>query len=147
MDTIHWRNTGFTLIELMIVVAIIGILASFAIQTYQNYTARAQVAEALQLTKALRPTVAEQYSVLGTFTGIDSGTRGIPTATSISGTYTEKISVKDGIITATMRTSGVSQPLQGIQVQLSPLPAGGAIMWKCRTSNTEQQYLLPSNCR
>lgn len=63
-------ESGFTLIELMIVVAIIGILAAVAIPSYQDYTARAQVTEASTLTSAYKTALAEYYSNTGDFTGL-----------------------------------------------------------------------------
>ncbi|MEP4371317.1 MAG: pilin, partial [Alloalcanivorax venustensis] len=76
---------GFTLIELMIVVAIIGILAAVAIPAYQDYTARAQVTEAMNLMGGLKTTVTEIYTTEGSFADADSGSSGIPAATDVTG--------------------------------------------------------------
>ena len=77
---------GFTLIELMIVVAIIGILAAIAIPAYQDYIARSQASEAVNLTSGLKATVADIYANQGVFTNADTGSQGIPAAASITGT-------------------------------------------------------------
>ena len=75
---------GFTLIELMIVVAIIGILAAVALPAYQDYTARAQVTEAFNLAGGLKIQVADVYADQGALTGIASGADGIPAATDVT---------------------------------------------------------------
>ncbi|WP_440998175.1 pilin [Arhodomonas sp. SL1] len=137
---------GFTLIELMIVVAIIGILAAIAIPAYQDYVARSQVTEGLNLASGQKTTVTEFYNTEGTFTGADSGSAGIPTATDVSGEYVEKVAVSSGVITATFNSSGVSAPLQGNSVSLSPVTNVGSVEWTCKSSNIDAEY-LPQRCR
>ena len=89
---------GFTLIELMIVIAIIGILAAIAIPAYQDYVIRSQVTEGLNLAGDLKAAVAETYAQTGSFTGITTASLGID-ATYKTGKYVEQIDVADGAIT------------------------------------------------
>ena len=81
------RQSGFTLIELMIVVAIIGILAAIALPAYQDYTARSQVSEAMSLASGLKIQVADIYADEGALTNADSGVGGIPAAADVTGKY------------------------------------------------------------
>ncbi|MFC3902965.1 type IV pilus assembly protein PilA [Acinetobacter marinus] len=135
---------GFTLIELMIVVAIIGILAAIAIPAYQDYIARSQMTEAMSLSSGLKTNVTETYGQIGTFTGIDSGSNGIPASADIKGSYVDNVAVDDGVITATMESSGVSKGIQGSTLTLTPTDATGSVTWAC-TSNALQKY-LPKSC-
>lgn len=138
---------GFTLIELMIVVAIIGILAAIAIPAYQDYTARAQVSEALNLANGLKSTIGDVYATRGTLTGINSGSVGIPLAASVAGKYVNDIEVVDGLITATMKAAGLaSQPIGSKTVLISPLPSTGSIKWTCKAGTLSIKY-LPTACR
>ncbi|MGD8378107.1 MAG: pilin [Gammaproteobacteria bacterium] len=141
------RQDGFTLIELMIVVAIIGILAAIAIPAYQDYTARAQMSEGLQLAEGLKAAIVEQWSNTGTFTGISSGSGNLPSAGSVTGSYVAKVEVTNGVIVATMKGAGVAKAIQGQTLTLTPTAATGKqdIEWVCTTSAPPQT--VPSECR
>ena len=88
---------GFTLIELMIVVAIIGILASIAIPSYQDYTIRAQVAEALSLVGELKPSIRDFYKERGVFPA-NNEQAGVPAPEELIGEYITDITVADGAL-------------------------------------------------
>lgn len=137
---------GFTLIELMIVVAIIGILAAIALPAYQDYTARSQMSEAMTLASGAKGSVTEFYSDRGDWpTGNESA--GLADATDITGKYVDEVEVSDGVITATMKTSGVAAGISGAELILSPITHSGSIEWKCkRDSGTEAKY-YPAACR
>lgn len=141
------KQQGFTLIELMIVVAIIGILAAIAIPAYQDYIARSQVSEALNLAGGQKTTVAELYTQQGVLTNADSGSNGIPLATSIAGTYVSQVAVADGVITATFKPAGsVAGGLEGNTIVLTPdTSSGGSIVWNCSSSIDASK--LPASCR
>jgi type IV pilus assembly protein PilA len=139
---------GFTLIELMIVVAIIAILASIAITVYTNSTGKAQLSEAFTLTDGLKTNVAEYYTQTGSCPA--PGANGLPASTSYSGKYVNSINITTGgagcAITALMRSHTVAPRLQGKQITLTMAGSmSGAVSWQC-SSDADPIY-LPQTCQ
>ena len=132
---------GFTLIELMIVVAIIGILAAVAIPSYQDYTKRAHVSEGFGLAGAAKTSVSEYYSSEGTWP-TDNSTAGLATATSIAGNAVTSVTVAANVITILYNTK-VNSTAQN--VTLTAADTGGGITWGC--TGTVASKLRPANCR
>ncbi len=142
------NEQGFTLIELMIVVAIIAILAAIALPAYQDYVARSQVSEAMSLTSGAKTAVAEYYADKGAWPANNTQAGLATTPTSITGKYVRQVSVgTNGVITATMKAAGsVSSKVAGGTFILVPTDAGGSITWTCNTGDINDKY-LPSSCR
>jgi type IV pilus assembly protein PilA len=138
---------GFTLIELMIVVAIIAILAAIAIPAYQDYLVRTQVSEGAVLTDGAKTAVAEFYSNKGTYPTANASA-GLATDTSISGKYVTKVTVANGLITATFGNQANTAITTGSEntFVLSPITNAGSISWTCSKSTVKQKY-LPTSCR
>ncbi|HGH0087122.1 TPA: pilin [Neisseria meningitidis] len=152
---------GFTLIELMIVIAIVGILAAVALPAYQDYTARAQVSEAILLAEGQKSAVTEYYLNHGKWPG-DNSSAGVATSSDIKGKYVEKVEVKNGVITATMLSSGVNKEIQGKKLSLWAKRQDGSVKWFCGqpvtrdkakddvtadTADNINTKHLPSTCR
>ena len=135
---------GFTLIELMIVIAIIGILAVVALPAYQDYTARAQVSEALTLAEGQKSAVTEYRSDRGAWPTTNA-MAGV--ASSISGKYVASVEVgAEGIITATMKSSDVNNDIKGGTLILTPTDQNGSFTWTCTEGDIEPKF-RPSTCR
>ncbi|HGP0368679.1 TPA: pilin [Neisseria meningitidis] len=121
---------GFTLIELMIVIAIVGILAAVALPAYQDYTARAQVSEAILLAEGQKSAVTEYYLNHGKWPG-DNTSAGVASSSEIKGKYVQSVTVANGVITAQMASSGVNKEIQGKKLSLWAKRQDGSVKWFC----------------
>lgn len=144
---------GFTLIELMIVVAIIAILAAIAIPQYQNYLIRTQVSEGMNLADGAKTAVGEFYNNTGRWP-TNNKSAGLPTNIgSISGKYVTSVDVTSGSIQALFGGES-NKNLTGKYLTLSPFDLGGSISWNCKPTsgstknktNVADAY-LPTSCR
>lgn len=137
---------GFTLIELMIVVAIIGILAAVALPAYQDYTARAQMTEAFTLASGQKATMSEYYTDKGAWP-TDNSVAGAAAASDIKGKYVASVTIAGSAVTAKMKSSGVNVGIQSESLTLTGTAGStaGSFEWAC--SSTAKPKFLPASCR
>jgi type IV pilus assembly protein PilA len=140
-------NYGFTLIELMFVVAIIGILAAVGVPQYQNYVARSQVTEGFSLAGGIKTALAEYHNINSVFPTGPTGAHiaiGIEPAGNITGKYVTGVAVSnDGLGTITA-TFGSNSQHDGKILRLTPTATDGAVLFTCST-DIEESY-IPSDC-
>lgn len=134
---------GFTLIELMIVVAIIGILAAVAIPAYQDYIARAQVAEGAELLAGLKTGIAEEYGQTGLAPDVGSGNLAGAVST---GKYVSLIDNSGSAYKATFKAAGsVNAKIAGKYILMTYNTGNGQFAWDC--SNITETAVWPSSCK
>ena len=137
---------GFTLIELMIVVAIIGILAAIAIPAYLDYAIRSQVAHGINLAAGAKVAVAEYYQDQGAYPG-DNATAGLAAAPTITGKYVLQVEVTGaGLIQVTFGKD-VNVKILNAVMTITPTDNQGSLSWACTGDATLVEKWLPPACR
>ena len=144
------NQKGFTLIELMIVVAIIAILAAIAISQYQDYVIRSQVSEGSSLADGMKTAVAEFNNNYGRWAVGSNNSYGLALSNSVSGSYVESVRVSSGKITAgfsSLSPRKSNTAINDLILVFSPITHAGSIEWNCIRGTTVLNKHRPVVCR
>lgn len=136
---------GVSIIELMIVVAIIGILTMLAIPAYTDYIIRAQISAGLSLAGSARAAVTEYYQDQSLFP-IDNAQAGLGAPASITGKYVASVSVNGAVVSIQYGNDAHAQ-ITGQTITLTATDNAGSVSWACATGGIIQLNHLPSVCR
>ena len=141
----NFRNQeGFTLIELMIVIAIIGILAVIAIPAYKDYTVRAKMSEAIGFGASAKTSITEYYLSEGAWP-TNNALAGLDTAANLNSTYVTSVTVGTGG-EVSVRIQSTGTDLDGNDLVFSPGDYGGSVTWECGILPALYSY-VPATCR
>lgn len=142
---IHRNQRGFTLIELMIVVAVIGILASIAIPAYQDYTIRAQIAEGIVLSAGARAALQDHFNENGTWP-LNNVKAGLANLNDIRGKYVKSVKVKNNEVEI-MYGYDAHKIIFNKKITMTAQESFGVIRWVCASSGLIPERHLPQGCR
>jgi type IV pilus assembly protein PilA len=137
---------GFTLIELMIVVAIIGILAAIAIPMYLDYAIRTQVSHGINLASSAKAAVTEYYQDQGVYPA-DNATAGLAVAATITGKYVAQVEVVAGGLIEVTFGNDVNAKILNAKMTMTPTDNDGSVSWECTGDATLVDKWLPPACR
>lgn len=138
------RQKGFTLIELMIIVAIIAILAAIAIPAYNDFTARSKVSEGMSLASTAQLAIVEYFVTTGVWPE-NNIAAGLNEPSDISGEYVASVTVNENSI-AVLFKSDAGEGLADNSIILEAVDSRGAVTWNCSSPDISAQF-LPQNCR
>ena len=143
-SVLRTAQKGFTLSELMIVVAIIGILAAVALPAYQDYTKRAKMVEVVNFMASAKTGVAEAFGNQNALAGIDNSKAGMAAAADVKSARVASVTVTDGVITAVVQAIDAACDTKNIT--MTPTIVSGALQW-AGTADPACQKFVPANFR